>query len=68
MNDSNEIVANNVFLDGAMWKILGGGNSFTVPVNEGGGLSVGKHVLRIESIDARRSKSEATVEFEVLAK
>lgn len=38
--DANEIIANNILLDGKLWKILGGGNSFAVAINDGKDLSV----------------------------
>lgn len=68
VTDANEIVANNLVLDGKLWKILGNGNSFTVAINEEKNLPVGPHVLTIESTDARRGKAKHDVNFEVLAK
>lgn len=68
VTDASEIVANNLLLDGKLWKILGGGNSFTVAVNETKDFAVGPHVMTIESTDARRGKTKKDVEFEVLAK
>jgi hypothetical protein len=68
VSDANEIIANNVLLDGKLWKILGGGNSFVVPVNEARDLATGMHSILVESTDVRRAKSQATVGFEVLAR
>lgn len=68
VSDTQEIVANNLYLDGKLVKILGGGNEFAVAVNEGKDISVGGHVLTVESIDARRAKSKTDVSLEVLPK
>lgn len=67
-SDTQEIVANNVYLDGVLVKILGGGNEFSVPINEEKNIAVGGHVLTVESIDARRAKTKVDISLEVLSK
>ncbi len=66
--DSGEIVANNLYLDGKLWKILGAGNDFTVAVNEAKDFAVGSYLLEIESTDSRRGKSKVEVKLEVLGR
>ncbi|MDQ1343709.1 MAG: Peptidoglycan glycosyltransferase [Patescibacteria group bacterium] len=68
VSDATEIVANNLLLDGKLWKILGGGNSFAIAINEEKNFTVGPHVLTIESTDSYRGKTKKDIEFEVLAK
>lgn len=66
VSDAQEIIANNVMIDGKLWKILGNGNSFAVSVNEEKNLAPGAHVISIESTDARRGKTKKDIALEVL--
>ncbi|MDP2104288.1 MAG: transglycosylase domain-containing protein [Candidatus Gracilibacteria bacterium] len=62
----NEVTGINIFVDGKLLKILGGGTDFTVAINEEKNLSIGEHTVQIEAIDAKLNKSKKTVPFEII--
>lgn len=62
----DEISASNVYVDGNLVKILGGGAEFSTPINDDKLLQPGEHTLRIEVIDALKRKARKDVKITIL--
>lgn len=63
---ADETSAVNVYIDGALSKILDGGPDYAYAINENKDMSVGLHSATIEVIDAKSAKTKKTVSFEIM--
>lgn len=64
----DEVTGINIFVDGKLLKILGGGADFTIAINETKDMTVWEHSIQIEAIDAKLHKTKKSVSFEIIEK
>ena len=65
VSDLGEINAANLYVDGKLYKILGGDTRFSVDINQKGDIAPGIHAITVEAIDADFNKSSKNFTIEV---
>jgi hypothetical protein len=68
VDDASTVTAVNLYMDGKLFRILGEGRDFSLPINDAKDFDVGEHTLGIEAIDAARNRGYEEVRLTILAK
>ncbi|HRI35788.1 MAG TPA: penicillin-binding transpeptidase domain-containing protein [bacterium] len=68
VDDASTVTAVNLYLNDQLFRILGDGRDFSLPINDVNDFDIGIHTLGIEAIDAARNRGYEEVRLEVLAR
>ncbi len=66
VTDPSPVIAVNLYLDGELFRILGAGRDFSLPINEARDFDIGTYRLGIEAVDAARNRGYEEIELRVL--